>query len=201
MKSVDSNLETYLNTVKEIQCCDLYEFTVGETKYYYTNSDRDIVYNSQTYKHNVFLFERDQIKLENQLQVDSLTVTVSAGESDTIAVNGTEKPFLKAVNDGDFDGATLKLSRCFFKPITDTALPAIVGVIALFSGVCDISQAGGLYVQFSVKSKTTGLNMTFPMRRYYPQGAYSVVNGSVAASDSSDNCLIAPYIPRKEVLI
>ena len=203
MKSTgNETLNEYLNTAREIQCCDLYEITLNGTAYYFTNSDRDIVYDSKTYRHNVYLFERNEIKLENQLQVDSLTVTITAGEDDTITIGGKTKKILKAVNDGNFDGARLKLSRCFFKPRDGASLPSIVGVIVLFTGYCDIAQAGGMYVQLDVKSKATGLGMNFPIRRYYPQGAYtSASDGSISASTDTKNCVIAPFIPQKEVLI
>ncbi len=207
MKDVTEALEKYLNEKHEIQCCDLYDLNVETgSHYYFTNADRDISYGGHLYEHNRFILERDQIQLLNQVQVDSLTVTISAGIADKITVadlkgNATEEPFLKAVNDGYFDRARLKLSCCFFNPINDTSLPAIVGAIDMFEGLCDVEQAGGMYVQFSIKSKTTGLNMQFPLRRYYPQGAYSIVGNGVAASDSSQNCVIAPFIPRKEVLI
>ena len=44
--------------------------------------------------------------------------------------------------------------------------------------------------------------MGFPIRKYYPQGMYTVDDsGKVISSANDATALIAPFIPRKEVLM
>lgn len=65
MKTVAKDLETYLNTAKNMTSCDIYELTLfnGPT-YYYADTDMDIPYDGHVYKHNALLIKRDQIKLK-----------------------------------------------------------------------------------------------------------------------------------------
>ena len=74
---------------------------------------------------------------------------------------------------------------------------------SLFGGTAEVKSAGGIKLQLSVKAKTQGLNMQFPIRKYYPQGTYSANDKSqvISSKDTDDTCLIAPFVPRKEVLI
>lgn len=194
MKSVTADLETYLNTEKNMTSCDLYDLVLADgTTYHYADTDMDISYDGHAYLHNALLIKRDQVKLNDRVVVDTMTVTIHAGLKDTIE----NSPVLKAAHDGTLDRAKLYLKRCFFRGTT------IVGVIALFGGNAEVKSAGGIKLQLTVKSKTQGLNMSFPIRKYYPQGTYSVDSNSqvISSADTDDTCLIAPFIPRKEVLM
>lgn len=198
MKSVTKDLETYLNTIKNITSCDLYELVLADgNTYYYADTDMDIVYNGNTYRHNDLLIKRDQVKLNDRVVVDTMTITITADKDDKIA----SIPVLQAAHNGVLDRAKLYLKRCFFRTTGSSA--SIVGVIALFGGTAEVKSAGGIKLQLSVKAKTQGLNMSFPIRKYYPQGTYSVDSNSqiITSKNTDDTCLIAPFIPRKEVLI
>ena len=182
MKEVSKDLNTYLNTAKNLTSCDLYELDLTDgRKFYYADTDMDIVYNGQVYLHDRLLIKRAQIKLQSEVVVDTMTVTVYASRQDKL---DTEQ-ILKAAHEGVLDRSTLHLRRCFFRDTT------IIDAISLFGG------------NVEVKAKTQGLNMAFPVRKYYPQGTYSVSTGNqvIASTDTDSTCLICPYVPRKEVLL
>lgn len=194
MKSVSKDLETYLNTAKNMTSCDLYELTLyNGTRYYYADTDMDISYDGHIYRHDMLLIKRNQIKLNSSVVVDTMTITINADTKDKLG----STPVLQAAHDGLLDRAHLQLRRCFFRDRT------IIGSISLFGGTAEVKSAGGIKLQLSVKAKTQGLNMQFPVRRYYPQGTYSANDKSqvISSRDTDDTCLIAPFVPRKEVLI
>ena len=194
MKTVTKDLETYLNTAKNMTFCDLYELRLfnGNT-YYYADTDMDIVYDGHVYQHNALLIKRNQIKLNSNVVVDTMTVTIYANTKDTIE----GKTILQAAHDGTMDRANLQLRRCFFRGQT------IVGCISLFGGTAEVKSAGGIGLQLTVKTKTQGLNMNFPIRKYYPQGTYSTDDTSqvISSKETDSTCVIAPFVPRKEALI
>lgn len=193
MKQVTSALETYLNTERNIQACDIYELRLsGGHKYYYADMDADITYNGNIYRHDSLLFSRAQVKLNSTVVVDTMTIEVKGGKNDLI--EGV--PFLKAVHNGVLDRAKLYLRRCFFRD------SQIVGCIDLFGGITEVSSAGGLLVTLEVKAETSGLNMDFPIRKYYPQGSFSTdADGFVTIKDSDEIAVVAPFKPQKEVLM
>lgn len=194
MKDVSSQLMNHLNTARNFVSCDLYELKlVSGNTYYYTNADRDITHDGITYRHNALLVKRQQTKINDRVVVDTMTVTISANSKDTIE----GKPLLLAAHDGTLDFAKLHLSRCFFREST------VLGAIGLFGGNVEVKKCGGLSLELTIKAKTQGLSQEFPVRKYYPQGTYSTTtSGSISAGTSDDDsCLIAPFVPLKEVLL
>lgn len=193
MKNVAFQLADHLNTARNFVSCDLYELRLANgNTYYYTNADRDITYDSITYRHNALLVKRQQTKINDRVVVDTMTVTISATGKDTIE----GKPILLAAHDGTLDFAKLHLARCFFRD------SEVLGAIGLFGGNVEVKKCGGLGLELTVKAKTQGLAQEFPVRKYYPQGTYSTANGSISAGTSDDDsCLIAPFVPLKEVLL
>lgn len=194
MKSVENTLSDYLNTQKEMVSCDLYTLTLFDgATHYYTNADRDIVYDRHTYLHDAFRIKREQTKINNVISVDSMTVSIYATLEDKLG----DKPIFLAAHDGAFDRATLALSRCFFDLEGN-----ITGVIGLFSGITEIKSCGGLTMKLTVKSKVQGMSQEFPRRRFYPQGTYATSGGKVSSSTEEDSAsVIAPFVPLKEVLL
>ena len=103
---------------------------------------------------------------------------------------------MQAAHSGVLDRAKLYLRRCFFRD------QSVVGAIDLFGGNVEVKSAGGIKIELSVKAETQGLNMEFPVRRYYPQGSYTTNEDGVIYSKETDAAtLIAPFVPRREVLI
>ena len=194
MKDATNALAEYLTTQKNLTACDIYELTLRNGNVYrFTDFDADVNYGGFVYSHNAMgIPKRQQISLNSQVVVDSMNVQIYCNSEDLIESMSINK----AAHDGVLDRATLGLSRCFFSGAT------VLGAIKLFTGIVEIQQCGGLSLQLTVKAKTQGLNMEFPVRKYYPQGVYSKVENTVTSSaDDSETCLITPFVPLKEVLM
>lgn len=195
MKDATNALAEYLTTQKNLTSCDIYELTLNNGNVYrFADFDTDVSYDGKTYSHSsIGIPKRQQINIKSQATVDSMNVQIFSDANDmieSIRVN-------KAAHDGKLDRATLALSRCFF-----ATNGSVIGAIKLFAGIVEIHQCGGLSLQLTVKSKTQGLSMEFPVRKYYPQGIYNTVGNTVRSStNDSATCLITPYVPLKEVLM
>lgn len=194
MKEITKSLETYLNTERNLMSCDLYRLVLlNGTEYLYADTDKDVVYNGKTYKHDSLVMTRKQIEQDSEVSVDSLTVDVYADDGDLVS----SRPFIKSAHDGVLDRARLYLTRAFFNRDG-----VIIGTINLFGGNVEVKKAGGIHVELEVKSDTQGLNMYFPIRKYYPRGQYVVSNDTIISSTDTDKTtLVAPFIPLKEVLL
>lgn len=194
MKDVGTGLENYLNTEKHMTSCDLFELRLpGGSVYYYTDADKDILYDGHNYRHDVLLIKRQQVKVNDSVVVDTLSVNIKADK--TAKIGNT--PLLKAAHDGTLDRATLQLKRCFFDSDFN-----ILDVLGVFGGNVEVKKCAGLRLELTVKAKTQGLSQEFPRRKYYPQGAYTTTGGKVtASSNDSESCIIAPFVPLKEVLM
>lgn len=192
MKIINDRLNDYLNNKKQFICCDLYRLKMySGNNFLFTDADIDITYDGSVYRHDVLLLKRQQTKLHNSLVVDNMTVSVKATAQDQL--NG--ESIMKLAHDGYLDKAMLFLNRCFFDG------REVVGAIDLFGGNVEVKSCGGLGLELTVKAKTQGLSQDFPVRRYYPQGTYSNINGTISAGTNEDSCLIAPFMPLKEVLL
>lgn len=194
MKTVSTDLSTYLSTEKNITSCDLYELVLSSgNHYYYADTDVDITYNGIVYKHNALILKRQQIKTNSSITVDSMTITVYTDQGDEFE----DKFFLQAAHNGSLDRAKLYLKRCFFNGTS------VVGAISLFGGNVEVKSAGGIKIQLTVKARTQGLNIDFPIRKFYAQGTYATNSSGkiIGAGKSEDTCLIAPFIPTQEALL
>jgi len=194
MKKVSESLSNYLNREKHMISCDLIELHLANGEiYYYTDADKDVEFDNKMYLHNNLLFKRQQTKINNQLVVDTMAVTVYANAKTLLG----SKAIMLAAHDGTLDRATFALKRCFF----DINLN-ILDIIGIFGGNLEVKRCAGLTLELTIKAKTQGLSQEFPRRKYYPQGAYSTSNGVVVADDhDSESCVIAPFVPLKEVLM
>ena len=202
MKTVTQALETYLNTEKNFTSCDLFELELANGNIYrYADTDCDITWDNKLYLHNALLIKRQQIKLQSQVAVDTLSVTIYTDREHTSDMIEST-PVLAAAHSGVLDGARLYLKRCFFQ--TDSGFPVVnaIGAVSLFGGDVEIKSSGGIKLELTVKAKTQGLSQEFPRRKYYPQGSYTTSGSTIASTGTTnDTCLIAPFIPRKEVLM
>ena len=204
MKTVSAALETHLNTEKNFTSCDLFELVLANgNAYRYADTDCDITWDGKIYKHDALLIKRQQIKLQSQVTVDTLGVTIYT-DKDHAADKIESLPIMAVAHSGTLDGAKLYLKRAFFRTNT-SGLPTAtaIGVISLFGGDVEIKSSGGIKLDLTVKAKTQGLSQEFPRRKYYPQGAYSTnASGKITASTTTDDTsLIAPFVPRREVLL
>lgn len=200
MKTVSTALANHLNTEKNFISGDLFELELADNNtYYYADTDCDVSWDGHTYSHSALLIKRNQIKLQNQVAVDTLGVTIYT-DGDHAADLIASTPVLAAAHSGVLDGAKLYLKRGFFTE--GSGIVTAVGVVSLFGGDVEIKSSGGIKLELTVKSKTQGLSQEFPRRKYYPQGSYTTSNGTIASTGTTnDTCLIAPFVPRKEVLM
>lgn len=194
MKTVTTRLQTHLHNERHMISCDIYELTLDDgSKHYFADSDIDVLYSDNLYKHDSIVIKREQSKLHDRVVVDNLAIVVYADKK--YLLNG--KPFLQAAHDGDLDLAKLYLKRCFFDKNG-----AVIGAVDLFGGNVEVQSAGGIEIKLSVKAKTQGLNMEFPIRKYYPQGSYTTNGDTVVSSVELDKTsLIAPYVPDRGSLL
>lgn len=202
MKTVSAALATHLNTEKNFLSCDLFELVLASGNVYrYADTDCDVTWDSKTYNHNALLIKRQQIKLQSQVAVDTLAVTIYADrEHANDMIEST--PILAAAHSGVLDGAKMYLKRAFFRQNTDLPTATVIGAVSLFGGDVEIKSSGGIKLELTIKAKTQGLSQEFPRRKYYPEGVYTTTGGTVISTGSTDDtCLIAPFVPRKEVLM
>lgn len=182
MKQVSEKLNAFLNSSRHFICADIYELRTRDGgAYRFTDGNEDVAYNGRRYRADLFAVKRSQTKTIGSVSVDKLTLTIYADKSDKL--NGEAANAF--AHSGGLDRAQLFLSRVFF----DEQGQAI-GHVALFGGVVEIQNGGGLTLTLSVKAETQGLNVEFPRRRYYPQTPF----GAVAGKDSG-TALVAPFIP------
>ena len=202
MKTVSAALTTHLNTEKNFLSCDLIELVLANGNVYrYADTDCDVTWDSKVYYHNRLLIKRQQIRLQSQVAVDTLSVTIYT-DREHAADEIESTPVLSAAHSGVLDGAKLYLKRAFFRHNTDLPTATVIGAISLFGGEVEIKSSGGIKLELTVKAKTQGLSQEFPRRKYYPEGVYTTSNGTVISTGTTnDTCLIAPFVPRKEVLM
>lgn len=193
MKNVTTQLSEHLNNTKNIVSCDLYELQLANgNKYYYTDTDIDVTYNGNVYRHNKLLLDRQKTQINDRVVVDTLSVKIGANSKDLLE----GKPIMLAAHDGVLDRAWLYLKRGFFNGT------AIVDVVNLFGGVVEVKKCGGVALELTVKAKTQGLSQEFPTRKFYPQGTFATTNGTIKENGENDNyCVITPFVPLKEVLL
>lgn len=202
MKDVTADLATHLNTEKSFLSCDLFDLVLANgNTYYYADTDCDVVMGNIIYRHDALLIQRQQISIQGQVTVDTLDVTIYT-DGEHAADKIESLPVMQVAHSGVLDGAKLYLKRAFFHKTGDLPAAAVIGTIGLFGGDVEIKSSGGIKLELTVKSKTQGLNREFPIRKYYPQGAYTTTSGQIVSSgQTNDTCLIAPFVPRKEVLL
>lgn len=203
MKEVSADLATHLNTEKTFLSCDLFELVLanGNTYRYTDAPDCDVVLDNLIYRHDSLMIRRQQISIQSKVTVDSLEVVIYT-DGEHAADKIESMPVMRVAHSGVMDGARMSLKRAFFRKTGDLPAASVIGTIGLFSGDVEIKSSSGIQLELTVKSKTQGLNMEFPIRKYYPQGAYTTSSGRIVSNGQTDStCLIAPFVPRKEVLL
>lgn len=197
MKGCTLDLAEHLNSDNEFICCDLFTLTLNNGSVYrLADFDLDISYNGKNYESGRFVITREQTKIAGTPSVETLSVVINADRlhsADTV----DNMYFLEAVHEGTLDDAYLTLGRAFM----DAETGAVLGVLSLFHGRCEVSSCGGIMCKISAKSETVGLNAQVPIRTFAPQNVYQEQNGNVStASQDVYTCMI-PLKPSKNVLV
>lgn len=193
MKSVSGDLNNYLNQEKHFNTTDIYKISLKDGSIYHiADCDHDIYYNGQTYEHNRGIFKRTQTKLSGEPTVDTVNITISCDENDTI--NGQN--IMKACHDGCFDQASVTISKLYYDNAEN-----IIGKLDLFEGRPEVTQAGGLRIYLAIKSVIQGLAALVPIRIFAPQTAYTNTNGNVVSCSTDKHTALIPLKPSNRVLI
>jgi len=160
MKSASPALIAHLNTARQFKMADLFTVTLASGAVYrYTTADIAVTSGGNLYQ-STALIQRSGIKNSAGIEVDSVTLTVSAALD--VQVNGVA--FMSAAFRGDFDGASVQLERAFFD---DWAQPPI-GTLVLFKGRVSDVDGDRLGVRIDVKSDLERFNILMPRRVYQP---------------------------------
>lgn len=196
MKNCTLDLARQLNEENEFICCDLFTLTLPNGSVNrVADFDKDINFGGRLYKADKFVASREQTKTAGTPNVETLSVTLNTDRSHSDTVDG--KYLLQAVHDGTLDDAYLALSRAYM----DAETGAVLGVLPLFNGRCEIVSCGGISCKLNVKSETVGLNASVPLRTFAPQNVYQEEDGVVStASKDTYTCMI-PLKPSKNVLV
>lgn len=177
MKSITQALENLFDT-GQYQFCGMYQFslTTGGVLYY-SSGDVDIKWNGNLYSCGGTVgpfFDRSANKLKMHqkvgIQVDSVTFDVLPGTS---TVQGI--PFLQAVKEGIFDGATVVYSSAYWAQGGRYANPITpVGVIDKMEGLVAEVDEGRSLATFTVNDFRDLLTQNWP-RNLYQSGCLNTL--------------------------
>ena len=167
MKECSVELALFLNTAKAIYKCDLYEITLkGGTLLRYADYDMDITLpDGRKFLSKGPGLKRGKTKLTSKIEVDSMSLTVIADQTDLIG----QTTWMAAAQTGAFDNANLTLYKCYM-----SSPGVIVGTLEWFGGYVDVGGGGCLEMDWAVKSYMQRLNVDYPTRKIYPTCPYSL---------------------------
>ncbi len=167
MKSASPALVAFLNAARAnpdapIAFADCFTFTLATgTILAYANVDQPVVYNGLTFRADGPLVQGLKYKASVGLEVDKQQITIAARPTDL--VNGS--PFLNALRDGAFDGATVQRDRAFMSALGTTP----IGGVTLFHGrVSTIDNVGRTSATITVASDLVVLDYDMPRNLYSP---------------------------------
>jgi uncharacterized phage protein (TIGR02218 family) len=145
---------------------DLHTFTLADTSVVrFTSADVTVVESGRTFLSSLLL-SRGVTRLVKGVQVDTLSITMNAGLTDTI--NGL--PWLQAIANGILDGANYQLERIF------ASAPGVTpaGAVILFTGQITETEVGSTSANLTVSSDLILLNTQMP-RNLYQSGCLNSV--------------------------
>ncbi len=167
MKSASPALVAFLNAARAnpdapIAFADCFTFTLATgTILAYANVDQPVVYNGLTFRADGPLVQGLKYKASVGLEVDKQQITIAARPTDLVAGS----PFLNALRDGAFDGATLQRDRVFMSALGQ----APIGGVTLFHGrVSTVDQVGRTSATITVASDLVVLDYDMPRNLYSP---------------------------------
>ncbi len=167
MKSASPALVAFLNAARAnpdapIAFADCFTFTLATgTILAYANVDQPVVYNGLTFRADGPLVQGLKYKASVGLEVDKQQITIAARPTDLVAGS----PFLNALRDGAFDGATVQRDRVFMSALGQ----APIGGVTLFHGrVSTVDQVGRTSATITVASDLVVLDYDMPRNLYSP---------------------------------
>ncbi|MGD0642295.1 MAG: DUF2163 domain-containing protein [Roseiarcus sp.] len=191
MKSASPALIAFLNAARAnpdapIAFADCFTFTLATgTILAYTNVDQPVVYNGLTFRADGPLVQGLKYKASVGLEVDKQQITIAARPTDL--VNGS--PFLNALRDGAFDGATVQRDRVFMSALGQ----APVGGVTLFHGrVSTIDNVGRTSATITVASDLVVLDYDMPRNLYSPTCLHTLYDSGCGVAQSTGWSLSTP---------
>jgi uncharacterized phage protein (TIGR02218 family) len=197
MKTASAALIAFLNAARAnpdapIAFADCFAFTLATgTVLAYANVDQPVVYNGLTFRADGPLVQGLKYKASVGLEVDKQQIVIAARPTDLVA----GAPFLNALRDGAFDGATVQRDRVFMTALETTP----IGGVTLFHGrVSTVDQVGRTSATITVASDLVVLDYDMPRNLYsptclhtlydsgcgVPRGTYAA-NGTVGAGSTA----------------
>ncbi|WP_310613731.1 DUF2163 domain-containing protein [Limnohabitans sp.] len=178
MITASAALNSLLLTSDQLVVVDCYDITLQDgTVIRWTSADAPVAVDIAGVR-TLFsvgpLITRNNIKLVIGVQVDSLTLTLTADDAVTIG----SVPLIKAAVSGRLDGATVRLYRAYAADWTS----GWVGVLTRFAGtVADVS-GGRSQLEIKVNNHLQLLNTQQPVRSYQAGCTWTLYDTSCAAS-------------------
>ncbi len=178
MKSITTQLQTFLNSAIEFAVCDLLTITLNNsTVVHATNADIDIMWNSILYSSSAIKFGRSKSSSATGGKTAELELDIYADDSSLL--NGI--PILQAIRAQAFDGAQIRIDTLF---LSDWKTPQ--GIVNNFLGMASDIEAGRTSAKITAKSYLHLLDVQMP-RNFYQPGC------SHALYDAGCTLLIANY--------
>lgn len=178
MKAASAALINLLNTNSFVMA-DLFTITPKNSSSVlrYTDADIDLSYIGNTFSSKGPLISRTGTKLSKGVEVDTLTLTISADA--THLINGV--PFMAAALRGALDGAEVRLERAF---MANWGAP-IDGALIIFTG--NVSDISGTRSELSIeiKSDLELLNIKMPRNITQPGCLNAVYDTNCAANKAA----------------
>ena len=194
MKTISPALVTYLNALRPTSDAPLYVaelFTITlstGTILTYCDVDQPVAWNGFVYLANSLLISGLKYKCSAGLNVDKHQITIAARPTDTLG----GIPFLQALQQGVFDGATIQREKAFFSSwqVGNTGQLIPIGTVILFLGrVANIDEIGRTTAKITVASDLTLLDIDMPRNVYAPNCIHVLYDGGCGVSRSA--CTLA----------
>lgn len=170
MKTASPGLIAFLGANSSFVMADLYTIHTISGVTRYTNHQTNLTIDGNIYhateRDGVPLIERTGIRSMRGTEVDSMTITVTAGISQTIE----GLPFIVAALGHALDDATVEVSKAFYK---DWGQP-LEGVTHLFSGRVGPIDGSRSQVKIQILSDLELLNIKLPRNLYQSPCLYTV---------------------------
>jgi uncharacterized phage protein (TIGR02218 family) len=167
MKTASPALIAFLNAARAnpdatIAFAECFTFTLATgTVLAYANVDQPVVYNGLTYAADGPLVQGLKYRCSVGLEVDKQQIAIAARPTDLVA----GAPFLEALRDGAFDGASVQRDRVF---MTALGQPPIGGVTLFKGRVSTVDSVGRTSATITVASDLVVLDYDMPRNLYAP---------------------------------
>ena len=176
MKTATPELIALLNGSQQFNMADLLTITLNNGGVLrYAGADIPLSWGGNTFV--PFRFKRGNTRVVIGVEVDSLNLDFLVGAEDMIS----GVPYPRFVQNGGFDGASVKLERAF---LSSWSAP-IVGVLWMFSGRMAEVRPTRTETKVVVKSSLELLNVQMPRNLYQPRCGFTLYDQGCGVSKAA----------------